>query len=70
MKLSSLSVRRKNLMALAVCAAALILTLVIVSLPVYTLDINLLTKKSGNTFVGDERYLAAKETVDAAVAEY
>ena len=70
MKLSSLSVRRKNLMALAVCAAALILTLVIVSLPVYTLEVNLLTKKSGNTFVGDERYLAAKETVDAAVAEY
>ena len=37
MKLSSLSVRRKNLTALAVFAMALILTLVIVSLPVYTL---------------------------------
>ena len=70
MKLSSLAPRRKNLAALAVCAAALILTLVIVSLPVYTLEVNLLTKKSGNTFVGDERYLAAKETVEAAVAEY
>ena len=40
------------------------------SLPVYQFDTSLFTKKSGNTFVGDERYVEARAEVDAVAARH
>ncbi len=62
-------IRATNLRALAVCALALILCVVLLSLPLYDFSATVFTKKSGNTFVGDEKYLAARAEVEAAAAE-
>ena len=48
----------------------LILTLVLMSLPLYTFDIGVYTKKSANTFVGDEKYVAARAEAEAVAADY
>jgi multiple sugar transport system permease protein len=62
--------RRQNIRALILAAAALTMILVLFSLPVYQFNTGLYTKKSGNTFVGDDRYVAARAEVDAAAEEY
>ena len=62
-------IRATNLRALAACALALILCVVLLSLPLYDFSATVFTKKSGNTFVGDEKYLAARAEVEAAAAE-
>lgn len=62
--------RRKNRLALILCAAALALVLVLLSLPVYTFSTAVYTKRSSNTFVGDEKYVAARAEAEAAAAEY
>ena len=62
------SVRRTNLRALAACLLALALCLVALSLPVYEFSATVFAKKSGNTFVGDEKYLAARAEVEEAAA--
>jgi len=61
---------RKNRTALIVCAVMLALVLVLISLPVYTFNATLYTKRSGNTFVGDERYIAARTEVEAVAEQY
>ena len=50
--------------------AGLILTLVLCSLPLYTFEARVYTKKSSNTFKGDEKYQAALKEVEEAAAEY
>ena len=52
------------LLLLLACAALLY------SLPLYSFQAVVYTKKSANTFPGDEKYLAVREEVDAAAAEY
>ncbi len=59
-----------NLRALAAALLCAVLSVVIVSLPVYHFEANVYTKRSGNTFVGDERYQAARQEVDALAADY
>lgn len=63
-------VRRKNLRALWLCAAAAALILTLFSLPVYRFDTCLYTKKSANTFVGDEKYLSVRAEADAVAESY
>ena len=61
---------RGNRRALWLCIVAVVLIVVLCSLPVYQFNTNLYTKKSGNTFVGDEKYTAAHAEVDAVAAQY
>ncbi len=59
-----------NLRALIVAAVALAAVAVLFSLPIYRFDTSLYTKKSSNTFVGDEKYTQARAEADAAADEY
>ena len=47
-----------------------LLSVLFLSLPVYRFDATVYTKRSGNTFVGDERYQAARAEVDTQAADY
>lgn len=62
--------RKRNGLCLAALCLLTILSVLILSLPVYHFDAAVYTKRSGNTFVGDERYLAARAEVDAQTADY
>lgn len=61
---------RRNRLGLVICAIALALALVFLSLPVYTFSTAVYTKRSPNTFVGDEKYVEARAEAEAAAAEY
>ena len=63
-------VKQQNRRMLLLFLAGLILTLILMSLPLYSFDVGVYTKKSGNTFVGDEKYLAVKEEVEAVAEDY
>ena len=65
-----MTVRKSN--AVCLCAVILLslLSLFLLSLPVYRFDATVYTKRSGNTFVGDERYQAARSEVDAQMEDY
>lgn len=64
---SSEAVRRTNRAALAVCLAAfLLLSACLACLPLYDFSATVFAKKSGNTFVGDEKYQAVRAEVEAA----
>ncbi len=65
-----MTVRRRNALCLAGAVLAVLLSVLILTLPVYRFDVNVYTKRSGNTFVGDDRYVAARQEVDAQVADY
>ena len=69
-RMHSDSLLRNNKRAFGIVLAALALVIVLLSLPVYRFTTDLYTKKSGNTFVGDERYVAARAEVDAMAEEY
>ncbi|HPF86727.1 MAG TPA: carbohydrate ABC transporter permease [Candidatus Limiplasma sp.] len=64
------SLRKRNIRALGVVLAALAVFIVLLSLPVYRFSTDLYVKKSSNTFVGDEKYIAARAEVDAAAEDY
>ena len=63
-------IKKQNLRNAALLLLGLILTLVLMSLPLYTFEIGVYTKKSPNTFVGDEKYIEAKAEAEAAAADY
>ena len=63
-------VKQQNRRMLLLFLAGLILTLILMSLPLYSFDVGVYTKKSGNTFVGDEKYLAVKEEIEAVAEDY
>ena len=67
---SSGDILKKNRRALTVAALMLALAVVLLSLPVYEFEATLFSKRSGNTFVGDERYAKAMEEVEAAAESY
>ena len=69
-KVSSVDVARKNRRMLIVAAVMLVLAVVLMSLPAYEFNATLYTKRSGNTFVGDERYVKAMEEVEAAAESF
>ena len=48
----------------------LVLTAVLYSLALYSFSANVYTKKSSNTFPGDEKYLAARGEAEAVAEEY
>ena len=60
------SVRRVNLCAALAFALAAALALGMLCLPLYSFSATVFTKKSGNTFVGDEKYLAARAEAEEA----
>ncbi len=61
---------RQNRIALELMLVGLILCAVLFSLPLYSFDANVYTKKSSNTFPGDDKYTAAMEEVNTAAEEY
>ncbi len=60
-------VNRRGILAGVICV---LVSAVLLFLPVYHFEANVYTKRSGNTFVGDERYLAVRAEVDALAADY
>jgi len=68
--LTPAAAKKKNLRALILSVASVFVILILFSLPVYQFDTNLYTQKSGNTFVGDERYAAARAEADQQAAAY
>ncbi len=62
--------RNRNRITLTVILAALLLAAVIMSLPAYHFDAVSYTKKSPNTFVGDEKYNQALAEVNAVAQEF
>ncbi len=59
-----MTIKNKRL-PLILCATVLILALVVLNLPVYEFSIKVYTKKSANTFPGDEKYEAVLAEVEA-----
>lgn len=67
---TSASLKKNNRTALLVIIAGLVLCFICMCMPAFTFTADVYTKKSGNTFVGDERYVAARAEVDAVAEEY
>ena len=65
-----MSPRKANRLALLAGAALTLLSLLMICLPIFHFEANIYTKRSGNTFVGDDRYQAARGEVDALAADY
>ena len=63
-------IRQQNRRMLILMLAGLILTLILMSLPLYSFDVGVYTKKSGNTFVGDEKYQVVRAEVEAVAEDY
>ncbi len=68
--MNSPEIRRQNRRALLFFLLGLVLTLIVMSLPLFSFEAQVFTKKSANTFVGDEKYLAARAEVEAVAEEY
>ena len=64
------SAEKKNRIALTVCAAAVALVVVLLMMPVMDFTSALYTKRSPNTFVGDEKYIEARAEVEAIAAGF
>ena len=62
--------KSQNRRALLLILLGLILALILMSLPLYSFNAAVYTKKSSNTFVGDEKYEAALDEVEAAAEEF
>ena len=62
--------RAQNRRWLLLLITGLALTLILMSLPLYSFTASVYTKKSGNTFVGDARYQSARAEVEAVAEEY
>ena len=64
------SIKKKNRTALLLLLISVVLAAVILSLPAYKFTSSVYTKKSANTFVGDEKYTEVRAEVDAVAEEY
>ena len=62
--------RRANRRALLLLTVGIVLALILMSLPLYTFNAAVYTKKSPNTFVGDDKYLAVRAEIEAVAQEY
>ena len=65
----SLDKKRTLAMLLAAVLCA-VLAAAMLALPVFEFNAEIYRKRSGNTFVGDERYIAARAEAEQAVADY
>ena len=63
-------IRKQNMRMTALLLLGIVLALILMSLPLYSFDVGVYTKKSANTFVGDEKYIAAREEAEAVAADY
>ncbi len=63
-------VKKQNQRMFLLLILGIVLTLILMSLPLYSFDIGVYTKKSANTFVGDEKYIAARAEAEAVAADY
>ena len=61
---------QRNKSALLVMLAALVAMAILFTLPAYDFNSCVYTKKSAKTFVGDEKYMAALEEVNAVAEDY
>ena len=61
---------RRNRLALILFVLGLVLAAVLMSLPVYRFTASVYTKKSSNTFVGDEKYQEVRAEVEGIAEEY
>ena len=68
--MSNPELRAQNRRWLLLLFVGLAAALVLMSLPLYSFTVSVYTKKSGNTFVGDERYQEARAEVEAVAEEY
>lgn len=66
----NLEIRKKNRLALGLVLVGILLTIIILSLPIYTFKAGAYVEKSPDTFVGDETYKKVKAEVEAVTAEY
>lgn len=64
------SIRKNNRAALCLLFIGLVLCAALLFLPAFTFSADVYTKKSPNTFVGDEKYTAARAEVDSVADEY
>ncbi|MDO4973744.1 MAG: carbohydrate ABC transporter permease [Eubacteriales bacterium] len=62
--MKSPELKGRNRRALALLLLGLILALILMSLPLYSFNAAVYTKKSSNTFVGDEKYQSARAEVE------
>ncbi len=62
--------KRVNRRFLLLLILGIALALILMSLPLYSFNAAVYVKKSPNTFVGDEKYLAAMEEVESVAAGY
>ena len=53
-------VRQQNRRMLLLLIIGLVLTVILMSLPLYSFTASVYTKKSGKTFVGDEKYQSVR----------
>ena len=65
-----LSANKKTRRVLAMCIAAILLVFAVMFIPLVKFETTVFTKRSANTFVGDEKYLEAKAEVEAICAKY
>ena len=61
---------KNNRLSLIWFLPGLLLALILMSLPLYHFTANVYTKKSANTFVGDDTYKEVRAEVDAAAEEF
>ena len=61
-------IKKQNLRMFILVIVGIALTLILMSLPLYTFDIGVYTKKSANTFVSDEKYATLNRTHDKVIA--
>ena len=64
------AVKKRNKTALYLLIIACAAGILLLCMPAYQFDASVYTKKSGNTFVGDEKYLKVLEEVNAVADEY
>lgn len=62
--------RIQNRKALIFLFIGLAIILILMSLPLYSFTVSIYTKKSSNTFVGDEKYKTVRAEVEAIAEEY
>ena len=63
-------IRKHNRLSAGLLLLGLVLALVLMSLPLYSFQATVYTKKSSNTVVGDEKYEEVRAEVEAVAEEY
>lgn len=61
---------KENRTSVIVLILAFVLICTLLCLPAYEFTSSIFTKKSGNTFVGDEKYIAVRAEVEAVAEDY